>query len=140
MVYYARSKEERMLLCKKYINDGKKYIYPQKYNDWQKSVERDVLGLWGNECLEYFFKTINAIHKKMSVEQIKYMLNDRYNCDNRNEQVLEYILNFYKRGPKFYIEFYGSSLNEKKLARAKKIEEQNKQFRKDLAKNKEEQK
>lgn len=85
-----------------WIERGKKYIYSEKLNEWEKCVHKRALGSYNGLELNYALEIMDALNNASPFEEIAELLNGQNHSGVSYSIVMSIILNFSKNGPEFY--------------------------------------
>jgi len=124
----------------KWINEGKSYIYPQRYDYWENytlSRIEDISNPYNGKDIEITLKILDMLDRGESSEKAAKILKE-IGVEDVKESVCKAVLDFSKRGVEFYSQSsevyidamkYGSErLKEELLKELEKIKAENQSF------------
>lgn len=115
----------------KFIEEGKKLIYPQRYKKWADCVEIRVEDIYHGKDLECALDVMKLLNSGATYQQAYDLVKEQNHSGTSYSMVMSMITNFSKRGPAFYrfVDKEPSPATEKFL---RKVETENEQFEQEL--------
>ena len=89
-----------------WIEEGKKFIYPQKMEKWEKCVHTRANDLYYGMDLDYALELMYALESGKSFSEVKQIVEDQNHSGSSYGIVMSMIVTFSKRGPEFYESLY----------------------------------
>lgn len=86
-----------------WLEEGKKYIYPQKEAEWKRCVNIRADDLYAGLDLDYALEAMNALDKGKSFEEVAQLIEEQNHSGSSYRIVMSIIASFSKNGPEFYI-------------------------------------
>lgn len=109
---------------------GKKYIYKQKFNAWDRLCEERFADLYEGADLCVALNAMESIEKKVSFVYVDNMLkNDSYTSNSYN-CAMEIVVRYSKVGPEFFKVISNNQLKPETLDVLTKISKQNEEYEK----------
>ena len=85
-----------------WIEQGKKYIYPQKLNEWKRCVKARANDLYHGYELDSALEVMEALSNGMSFEEANQIIENQGHSGMSHSIVMGILINFCKNGPEFY--------------------------------------
>lgn len=104
----------------KWIEEGKKIIFPERYEEWEKIVISCANGIYYGKEIESALVIMNALENGATMEQAKEI----FKKNGEGTAVRNVIFHFSKQGPEFWeaTSFKRISFKSRRLLNAKKKE------------------
>lgn len=118
-----RAKKVAIEKIPSWIEQGKKYIYPQKLNEWERCVNARANDLYHGYELDSALEVMEALSKGMSFEEANQIIENQGHSGMSHSIVMRILINFCKNGPEFYeaIETDISEKNKQFINEQKKL-------------------
>lgn len=120
-----------------WIEEGKKYIYPEKLDEWEECVCYRAADLYHGSELVNALQIMKALDEGKTLEEVKPMIDEGHSGMSFS-MLCKIVLHFSKRGPEFcrkfshQYEFAEGKEKEELEAYYKNIEEKNAEYEKNL--------
>ena len=140
--YYEKEHKESLEALEKipgYIEEGKKYIYPERLENWKECVCNRVSDIYHGSDLMNALEVMKALDEGKSLKEVGKII-DNWHSGASFGMLCNVVVHFSKRGPEFYREYYDSyklAKGEEKQKHEdflKKIEKENAEFEAKLQK------
>lgn len=109
----------------KWIQEGKKYMHPEKFANWEKlcnsSVDSDYYGLEIEKALEI----MEMLENNISFNEIKKKINESGHSGMTYSRTMNIVLNYSKLGPLFYTFMNKKNMSIYDIKYVEKIKELN---------------
>lgn len=126
-----KRREIRLEKCPILIEEGKKYIYKEKYEEWEKKVNYYISDIYiGDKIIETALKLMQLIQNGVDKNEAKDLLNKICKVSSYEYEVRFIILRFSKYGPDFFEHTmeYSERCNERYFDLIQKIRNENKRL------------
>lgn len=110
------------------IEEGKKYIYEEKYDLWKDYCEADCKGMYHLYNAECALEIMKFIDKNGSIEEAIELMNNQGHSGYSMSLTMNIIVNFCKKGPEIYRYKYSDKMTDKLNKELEEIEKNNRLF------------
>ena len=97
---------------KEWTAKAKKYIYPERLEEWEKYVDTSVRGIYAGKEVQAALVIMEADDNGMSTSDLKELIKKQNHTGASYYLVLNILIRFYKRGPEL-IEALGAIKDQK---------------------------
>lgn len=127
----AEEKQKAIENIPNWIEEGKKYIYPQRYKKWAECVELRAEDIYNGKDINCALAIMELLDKGVSFQDAYEVVKEQNHTGTSYSIVMSVITNFSKKGPEFY-RFADKEPTPATERFLEKIVKENEQFAKEL--------